>query len=393
MNNTLLLKNKDTVVASVSTKSENIGNGKYLSSIYTEIAHSELLPIDMQKNQDGSIDLKMWLVNRWASIHRENGFEILQSGKSEIDVLRRSFALSLNDTFWVVPDDQEYKWCDYNLYENDFDSEMTAVAFNGIQNNINKFVHSPEFTTSGALRKAWIKDTNKEIWLLKSGSKSHAEYRGREPYAEFYAAQIAELMGFCHVPYELVKYEDEIVSACKLFTSQDVGYMPIFYYLEDEIQKIRKYGPVLLSNLNSTYSKKSCEDLLFFDALICNTDRHYGNYGMLFNTNTLETIGPAPIFDNGASIFNKLSDKATINYIFSRKSFGKLQFSNQAEKFLRERHQAGLEKLVDFKFQRHPEYNIPEENLNKIETHLHNIAEKCLNLLSNNDEKPNTKIT
>ena len=32
-----------------------------------------------------------------------------------------SFALSLNDSFWVLPEDKfDYKWEEYNLYKNKF---------------------------------------------------------------------------------------------------------------------------------------------------------------------------------------------------------------------------------------------------------------------------------
>ena len=30
------------------------------------------------------------------------------------------------------------------------------------------------------------------------------------------------------------------------------------------------------------------EDMLVFDAIICNTDRHYGNFGVLVNSSHLE---------------------------------------------------------------------------------------------------------
>ncbi len=44
--------------------------------------------------------------------------------------------------------------------------------------------------------------------------------------------------------------------------------------------------------------------MLVFDALIYNEDRHFGNFGLLRNNHTGEIIAPAPIFDNGLSLFN-----------------------------------------------------------------------------------------
>ena len=41
-----------------------------------------------------------------------------------------------------------------------------------------------------------------------------------------------------------------------------------------------------------------------FRCLIYNEDRHFGNFGLLRNNHTGEIIAPAPIFDNGLSLFN-----------------------------------------------------------------------------------------
>lgn len=48
--------------------------------------------------------------------------------------------------------------------------------------------------------------------------------------------------------------------------------------------------------------------LLVFDYLMANTDRHFGNFGVIRNVNTLEWICPAPVFDSGTSLWH---DKLT----------------------------------------------------------------------------------
>lgn len=40
------------------------------------------------------------------------------------------------------------------------------------------------------------------------------------------------------------------------------------------------------------------------DAVICNTDRHFGNFGFLIENSTNRIIAPAPLFDHGNSLFN-----------------------------------------------------------------------------------------
>ena len=44
------------------------------------------------------------------------------------------------------------------------------------------------------------------------------------------------------------------------------------------------------------------EQMIVLDALIANEDRHWGNFGALRNSESLEFIGLAPVFDNGNSL-------------------------------------------------------------------------------------------
>ena len=50
--------------------------------------------------------------------------------------------------------------------------------------------------------------------------------------------------------------------------------------------------------------KKALHDMLVFDAIICNTDRHFGNFGFLVDNKTNMIIAPAPRFDHSNSLFN-----------------------------------------------------------------------------------------
>lgn len=64
------------------------------------------------------------------------------------------------------------------------------VAYTGYGSSDKAFTTSPELTTDGMLPKAW-RSVNGGIYLYKGGS-SGAANAGNEPYAEYYAAQIAE---------------------------------------------------------------------------------------------------------------------------------------------------------------------------------------------------------
>lgn len=78
---------------------------------------------------------------------------------------------------------------------------------------------SSEYTIDGMLAKCWTVIDGKIVLLKKS-----SEHHRKEAYAEYYMSQIAEIMGFEHVNYNIVKYHENIVSCCPLFTTEDIGF-------------------------------------------------------------------------------------------------------------------------------------------------------------------------
>ena len=64
------------------------------------------------------------------------------------------------------------------------------------------------------------------------------------------------------------------------------------------------------SQLGIPSMKEFLDYILVFDYIMANTDRHFGNFGAIRNVNTLEWVGPAPVFDSGTSLWH---DKLTKN--------------------------------------------------------------------------------
>ena len=58
---------------------------------------------------------------------------------------------------------------------------------------------------------------------------------------------------------------------------------------------------------------KALNDMIVFDAVILNTDRHYGNFGFLEDSRTNQIVAPAPLFDHGNSLLNFASGDALTN--------------------------------------------------------------------------------
>lgn len=123
--------------------------------------------------------------------------------------------------------------------------------------------------------------------------------------------------------------------------------------------------------------------MLVFDAVIYNEDRHFGNFGILRDNHTGKIIGPAPIFDNGLSLFNFAMPKDFENlseYAKTRTTPYGVSFESICMEVMGKKQAAQLRKLLGFKFERHPSINLPEERLQAIEKHIEARARELLSL-------------
>lgn len=326
-----------------------------------------LLPIGLTADSDG---LSKWLKSRVIPKNREYVDQILaRSGLSHNDIMgiiNVCKGLSLNDSYWVVEKGFEGKFADYNLYQNNFTRTLALIAYTGYGSNSKKgFTSSPEYTTNGMLKKCWRRDKGK-IYLFKGGTSGSAN-TGNEPYSEYYAAQIAEAMGLHHISYNLSKWKGTLCSTCELFTDIDTSFVPIYKFNQgSSLTETANY----LKSLGQEFYDEFA-DMMIFDALICNTDRHAGNYGLLVDNKTNKPIRFAPIFDNGLSLFNyaMADDLADVDgYAKTRyPAYDAVSYEEIVKAFISDRQKAQLRKLINFKFKKHSKYNLPSERLKVIE--------------------------
>jgi hypothetical protein len=296
-----------------------------------------------------------------------------------MSILSVSKGLSLNDCYWVVEEGFEGSFSQYNLYENRFSRVLGLIAFTGYGSSVRTSLAScPEFTTNGMLPKCWRRE-NGIIQLYKGGT-SGASNTGNEPYSEFYAAQIADALGINAISYGLSKWQGELCSTCELFTSKDYSFMPIGRLVsKGGMKAVREYYAALGDEFIA-----ALDDMLVLDAIICNVDRHFGNFGFLVDNCTNKIAAPAPLFDHGNSLFNLagrddlVSDKALSDYADTLVPCVYDDFIGTAKKVLSNRHREGLRRLLDFRFKRHSRYNLDSKRLKLIEEQIHKRAKKLL---------------
>ena len=230
------------------------------------------------------------------------------------------------------------------------------------------------------LPKCWRRQNGK-IYLYKGGTSGFSNL-GFEPYSELYAYQVAQVMGVNAIRYTLTKdLKKTLCSKCELFTSKEYSYIPIGQLVsKGGIKAILAYYQTLGQNFVD-----ALEDMLVFDAIICNTDRHYGNFGVLVDNKTNTIAAPAPLFDHGNSLFSlggtDLWDnqKAFDEYARTLLPLAYDDFFAAAKSAMKPRHRTMLHELLDFHFDRRAtRYNLPPNRLKMIEKEVQRRARVLL---------------
>ncbi|AWX69303.1 HipA family kinase [[Mycoplasma] anseris] len=263
------------------------------------------------------------------------------------DFYKFSNFLNLSDNFWITNDSNK-KFIDVNLFDT-FKNEQ--IDF--IEKEPFKKQENPAFFTNGNLKKCWFIKENQQF-LVKQNSNSINSKSMLESYSEFFSSQLAKHLGLDSVEYDLIKFQKNTLSICRNFANKDASYLPLSVF----VKETEKVNQKLLNKLEKIIGKNFFEDLMLFDALICNTDRHLGNLGILIDEE-FNVIKNAPIFDNGNSLFfdiNIYDDNMIETYI---NNYGKNKaklfktLDDQMKYYLRPRHVIWINKLKKFKFKQH----------------------------------------
>lgn len=220
------------------------------------------------------------------------------------ELLDKAFGLSLSDQYWIKPVNSNITYDDINFFDNDFDyAEFMEASLSKNSTTIVKeeSLRTPNNTTDGMLKKAWIIENNIR-YLLKGGYKNEI----LQPFNEVLASEICNRLGFNHVEYTIDTYKDTVVSKCPCFITKDTELITCNQIINN-IEKhnnqedYENYIKILEDNgINNPREK--LENMFILDFLIMNEDRHLNNFGIIRDVNTLKWIDIAPIFDNGQSL-------------------------------------------------------------------------------------------
>ena len=275
-----------------------------------EIYAPEHLPIGIPV-KNGVADrtaFNTWWTDRSIPASRSGireALETLEIANTKL-LLIRCYGLSLSDQYWIKPDGSELTWDDINFFHHPFSDDIGDVLFGAPKKANALNFSSPDNTSDGFLKKRW-KIIDGKRCLIKGGSNPFRQ----QPFNEVIATEIMLRLGISHVPYTLIWNNDAPYSVCEDFVDENTELVPAW-----RVMMTQKKG-----NSTSVYQHfvNCCEELgirdvvpfldrmITLDYIIANEDRHFNNFGLIRNAETLEWIGMAPIYDSGSSLgYDKL---------------------------------------------------------------------------------------
>lgn len=251
-----------------------------------------------EQNIEDDIDIRIqnldnfyhWCASRVLTLDREYAKEILNSigaSQSSTDKDRAQIALSyhclsLMDIYWTKESYERQDFATLNLFQNHLASAFVDVSLRGKQMTIeNSHLIADDLATQGCYPKAWIRRED-GFYLMKDG--------GIEPVEqELLASRICRCFQLNQVEYEEEFYDGQKVSVSKIVTSLAYSIVPMEYFeiycMNHDMDKMQ-----YILNLDA-YSYYMMN---IIDYLIGNTDRHWGNWGLLIDN---ETNKPIRLYD------------------------------------------------------------------------------------------------
>lgn len=308
------LMNKNTAVLSFEY---DLGEHKAVRITGTDNLAAAPFGMVDRHGQVSKKELNYWWRHRAIPASRAQIKRLLENLRLEstLELAEKSFGLSLSDRYWLNDEDDPKAWEAINFFDNDFTDDLgfltlgqdSAGSSPDAPDYASVSLSSPNSTLGGDLLKKW-KIVDGQRVLLKSG----VGFANQEPYNEVAATELhRRLMAPGEfVPYWLHEDGRRVYSACANLLGPDEELVAAW----DVVRNAKK--PNNLSDLQ--FYVKCCTELgldgeavmtelakMFAgDFVLANRDRHYRNFGVVRNVETLQVTRLAPVFDSGSCLWS-----------------------------------------------------------------------------------------
>lgn len=263
----------------------------------------EHLPLSAKYNTDTKAGLHNWMQYRSVPKTRKGLRAILeQAGVETTNALSlKSLGLNLSDQYWFCPIGNDLTWEDVNLFQNQFEKQPFSTTSH-TSGSVSSF--SPDYSSNGELRKYWRIHEGKR-YLYKEGAEPYFQ----EPHNEVFASRLLDILEINHAKYHCEVIADIAYSVCETFCTPDTEYIPASNILsvckKNNNENNYQHFWRCVYALHIPCHKQDIDNMIAFDYLIQNRDRHWGNFGFIRDSNTLKFRKMAPLFDHGNSLWHK----------------------------------------------------------------------------------------
>ena len=217
-------------------------------------------------------------------------------------LLEKSLGLSLSDQYWICPSGGGPGWADVNFFDNDFSEDVGDILFGRMEPGRASGLFSPDNTSDGVLAKKW-KVIDGKRRLIKGGNGMFPQ----EVANEFIASRICRRLGIPCVDYDIVSIDGRPCSVCDDFITGGTELVTAWQVMRlagkdkgasDYERYVRK-----AESLGVGDARQKTDMMIALDFMIANTDRHWGNFGLVRDADTLEWLRVAPVYDSGTSMW------------------------------------------------------------------------------------------
>ena len=276
-----------------------------------EVFRSEHLPLGTlgRTKKETAKNLNAWLSGRMIPASRSGFQQAMQTAmlqkNTEVSasiLLLKCYGLSLSDQYWLDPASAPLQWKEINFYDNPFSDDVGDLLFGKVPGGDSLDLVSPCNTSDGWLKKKWKIADGRRV-LIKGGSGMAQQ----EPFNEVVASAICRRLDIPHVDYSLLWEDGKPYSICANMTSdrQDLVSAYALYTSAEKPDGVSAFDHFLArcEVLGIPGARKFLSQMIILDFLLCNQDRHMGNFGAIRDAVTLEWLGMAPVYDSGTSFW------------------------------------------------------------------------------------------
>lgn len=301
---TLTLMNKERPVVRFAYDLSTHSAVRVLELINPEYAPPAML------DRGGRIDrasINRWWHSRTIPASRDQFKDLIArlDVSSALELAEKSFGLSLSDRYWVQDERDPKRWADINFFDNAFTEDLGLITLGQSSSSERVSLFSPNSTAGGNLLKKWTIMDGERVLVKAGGSLFN-----QEPYNEVVATCLYRRLlggGREYVPYSLLVRDRKVYSCCPNMLVGDEELVCALDILP-RMSGLSARGQAdalaaRYERLGIPEARTAIDKMLACDFLLANSDRHYRNFGLIRDCETLRYTMVAPLFDSGHSLW------------------------------------------------------------------------------------------